>query len=410
MQITFPSTFIFGTSTASYQIETAVDHDWKGIRSRDGYVFDRTTDHEHRFIEDAELIASLAPNYRMSLMWSKLQSAPFSKFNPSCVHQYHSLLQSLTSRGVSIMMVLHHFTNPTWFSQKGGWEKEENILMWTDFCKKLIDEFGQYVSYWNTFNEPNVYVSYGWVLGEFPPFKTNLVTAVKVVKNMGKAHDIVYDYIKEKYPKHLVGISNNTAIFSHENFLGWIPAKLSDLWFMDFIPRHFETCDFFGMSYYARISHDPFPITYIETPHKIRKLGKEHDDMWEYYPEGIRKSMLRYWQLYRKPIIITENGICTNDDQKRMRAIREYMTIISNTIKEGVDVRGYYYWSPWDNFEWHLGPTYRFGLYECDIHTKNRIKRPSADLFSRLAHSKQIEIDGNPISPQSMTNIASNKF
>ena len=397
MKISFPADFTFGTSTASYQIETAVDHDWKGIRSRDGHVFDRTTDHEHRFLEDVELIASLAPAYRMSLMWSKLQPGPLAKFDSAVTNQYHSFLQALTSRNVSVMMVLHHFTNPTWFSKIGGWEKEENIYLWIDFCKKLVDEFGRYVTSWNTFNEPNVYASYGWIVGEFPPFKNNIVTAVRVVKNMGRAHDIIYDYIKEKFPSHAVGISHNATIFSHENFLGWLPAKLSDLWFMEFIPQHFEKSDFFGMSYYARISHDPFPITYIETPEKIKKLGKNHDDMWEYYPNGIYESMLRYWRLYKKPIIITENGVCTNDDEKRIRAIQEYMTVLRQAIDEGVDVRGYYYWSPWDNFEWHLGPTYRFGLYECDLNTKDRIKRKSAEVYSRLAYSKGIEIDSNYI-------------
>jgi beta-glucosidase len=293
------------------------------------------------------------------------------------------------------MMVLHHFTNPIWFAKKGGWEKDENIYLWIDFCKKLIDEFGSYVSSWNTFNEPNVYVSYGWMVGEFPPFKRNPILALRVIKNMSTAHSIVYDYIKEKFPDDTVGISHNAAIFSHENILGWIPAKLSDLWFMEFIPRQFQKVDFFGLSYYARISHDPFPITYIETPHKIKKLGKDHDDMWEYYPQGLRESILRYWQLYKKPIIITENGVCTTDDAKRIKAIREYMHLIHLTLSEGVDIQGYYYWSPWDNFEWHLGPTYRFGLYECDLETKDRTKRKSAELYSHLAYKHEIEIDGN---------------
>jgi beta-glucosidase len=93
MKITFPSEFKFGTSTASYQIETAVDHDWKGIQSKDGFVFDRTTDHEQRYLEDVEIIASLAPHYRMSLIWSKLQNSPQGKFDPEIVQHYHLLLQ-----------------------------------------------------------------------------------------------------------------------------------------------------------------------------------------------------------------------------------------------------------------------------------------------------------------------------
>ena len=74
------------------------------------------------------------------------------------------------------MMVLHHFANPLWFSKNGGWEKADNIPLWIDFAKKVVDEFGPYVSYWNTFNEPNVYASYGWITGFFPPFKTNPAT------------------------------------------------------------------------------------------------------------------------------------------------------------------------------------------------------------------------------------------
>jgi beta-glucosidase len=393
MKLRFPENFILGTSTAAYQIETAFDHDWLGITARDGHLFERTTDHEHRFSEDAAIIASLAPHYRMSLMWSKLQREPNGPFDSITVAAYHRFLQDLQSRGVSIMMVLHHFTNPLWFAKLGGWEKEDNIRLWVDFCKKLISEFGRYVSSWNTFNEPNVYASFGWVVNEFPPFKNNIVTAVRVIRNMSVAHERVYDLIKEKYPHHPVGISNNTAVFAAENMLGWFPAKLSDLWFMEFVPRQFNKVDFFGMSYYARVSHDPFPINYVQTPEKFERLGKDHDDLWEYYPQGIQECLLRYWNQYKKPMIITENGFCTNDDTKRVKAIGDYLKIIHATMEQGVDIRGYYYWCTWDNFEWRLGPTYRFGLYDCNLETKERTKRSSADFFSQVAHSNELIIN-----------------
>ena len=98
-------------------------------------------------------------------------------------HLLNLFLQDLKSKGVNIMMVLHHFTNPLWFAKRGGWEKEENIHCWVDFAKKVVDEFGGYVSTWNTFNEPNVYASYGWVTGFFPPFKISPLVAIKVVLN-----------------------------------------------------------------------------------------------------------------------------------------------------------------------------------------------------------------------------------
>lgn len=392
MTLTFPEHFIFGTSTAAAQIETAFEHDWQGVKSRDGFVFDRTTDHELRFMQDAEIIASLAPGYRMSLMWSRLQREPLGPLDPTSTQEYHTFLSELKSKGVTIMMVLHHFTNPLWFARMGGWEKESNINLWVDYCKKVVDEFGQYVTSWNTFNEPNVYASYGWITGFFPPFKTNPYLAGKVVKHMGKAHDLVYDFIKGKFPQQPVGISHNAVVFSAENVLGWFPARLSDWWFMEYIPDHFTKVDFFGMSYYARLSHDPMPITFIDTPEKIKALGKSHDDMWEYHPEGLRTCMDRYWKKYRKPIIITENGVCDSSDALRQQAILDYAQIIHQAIEDGLDIRGYYWWSAWDNFEWHLGPTYRFGLYACDLETKERRKRKSAEVYEKLAHGKEVTL------------------
>src|SRR5687768_7608148 len=159
MKITFPENFIFGTSTSSYQIETAFEHDWSGAKSRDGHIFNRTTDHEKRFIEDARIIASLAPHYRMSLMWSKLQRKPYGAFDRATVENYLRLLDALRGNGVSIMMVIHHFANPSWFAQAGGWENGANIAAWLDFGEKLIESFGKYVALWNTFNEPNLYTA-----------------------------------------------------------------------------------------------------------------------------------------------------------------------------------------------------------------------------------------------------------
>lgn len=389
--LVFPKDFIFGTSTAAAQIETAYQHDWQGVKANDGFIFDRTTDHELRFAEDAQIIASLAPYYRMSLQWSKLQRKPFGEFDPETLQEYRQFLSTLRQQGVQIMMVLHHFTNPLWFANSGGWEKTENIAQWVDFAKKVVDHFGPQISLWNTFNEPNVYASNGWITGYFPPFKNNPVKAATVVKNMGLAHDQVYDYIKQQHPQQPVGISHNAILFTSENMLGWFPERLSDWWFMDWVPRHFERVDFFGMSYYARVSHDPMPITYMHSPSKIKKLNKPHDDMWEYHPEGLRTCLDRYWNLYRKPIMITESGVADATDTLRQRAIVDYARIVHQALQDGMDIRGYFWWSTWDNFEWNLGPSMRFGLYECDWVTRERKPRPSAEIYRKLAHYKLIE-------------------
>ena len=390
MALTFPPNFIFGTSTAATQIETAFDHDWQGFKARDGHIFARTTDHELRFREDAKIISSLAPGYRMGLSWSRLQRGPGQELDRETVVQYKEFLEDLHARGVKIMMVLHHFTNPKWFAGLGGWEKEKNIDWWLDFAKKVVDTFGKYVSQWNTFNEPNVYVSNGWITGFFPPFRTNPLLALIVVKNLGKAHGRMYDYVKAHNPQQPVGISHNAVVFDAENVLGHFSARISDWWFMDYVPSFFEKVDFFGMSYYARVSHDPLPITYLDTPGKIARYEMPHDDIWEYHPQGLRTCLDRYWKKYKKPIIITENGVCDESDVLRQKSIIEYANIVHQAIADGIDIRGYYWWSTWDNFEWHLGPSKRFGLYACDLETKERTPKLSAQIYSALAHTKTI--------------------
>ena len=143
----FPPHFLFGTSTAAAQIETADGHDWQGVVARDGHRFDRTTDHELRHAEDARIIAELAPAYRMGLSWSRLQRGPGQPLDPTVTAEYRHLLEDLRRRNVSIMMVLHHFANPQWFNALGGWEKKENISLFVDFGKQVVDTFGDYVSH-----------------------------------------------------------------------------------------------------------------------------------------------------------------------------------------------------------------------------------------------------------------------
>jgi beta-glucosidase len=390
MELSFPADFIFGTSTAATQIETAFEHDWQGHIARDGHIFERTTDHELRLLEDAKIISSLAPAYRMGLSWSKLQRGPMQELDPGTVKHYSEFLEDLCSRGVSIMMVLHHFTNPSWFSKMGGWERKNNIPLWLDFGKKVVEAFGRFITHWNTFNEPNVYASNGWITGYFPPFKTNPLLAIRVVHNLGTAHNEMYDIIKALYPQHPVGISHNAVVFDSENLPGKLSSRISDWWFMDYVPGFFEKVDFFGMSYYARVSHDPMPVTFLDTPEKIKRYKMLHDDIWEYYPEGLRTCLDRYWKKYRKPVIITENGVCDQSDILRQKAIIDYAKIVHKAILDGIDIQGYYWWSTWDNFEWHLGPTKKFGLYAVDPDTKERSPKPSAAIFASLAHSKVI--------------------
>jgi len=393
MYIQFPENFIWGTSTAAAQIETASNHEWKGLLSKDGHVFNRTADHEKRRTEDVQYIATLGNSYRMGLDWARLQTAPNAVFDPEVVAEYRSFLAKLKARGMYVMMVLHHFTNPTWFAKQGSWENPKCIPMFIDYVSQVVDNFGDMVDNWNTFNEPGVYLFNSRLMGVFPPLKKNPWHFWKALKNMSRANWISVQLIKDKYPRAPIGMSKNAVIFHPENILGWPVAKLADKVFMEIIADRFaEPLDYIGVSYYAKIPFNPFPVTEIDNPGKLTEMGYKHDKMWAYYPQGMKESVLRYHKRYGKPIIITESGICTDDCAVRIDSIKDYLKLLHECMQEGVDLKGYFHWSTMDNFEWNLGPTYHFGLVAVDAETGDRRMKESGEFYAEIVKNNGLEV------------------
>ena len=392
MKLTFPPNFFWGTSTAAAQVENASDHNWKGLKSKDGYTFDLTTNHEKRRMEDAANILQFGTVYRCGVDWARLQSAPFAPFDEDVVKEYKTFFKYLNDHGTRIMFVIHHFTNPLWFENNNGWLNEDNISAFVDYASQCANHFGEFTFSWNIFNEPNVYALNGYVTGDFPPHKKNIFQAGKVLKFMGKAHDIVYDVLKQKYPDLPVGISFNTCYFKAKNPLGWIPAAFTDWWFHTFAAGFFKKVDYWGLSYYAYILFDPFPITVPDNPEKFEQMGIPHDKMWGYNPEGLARNLRRFHRRFKKPMVITENGICTDDSAVRIASIKDYLTICHQAIADGIDLKGYVHWCTWDNFEWALGPTYRFGLVTVNLETMERTMTQAGRFYAKVAKENGVEI------------------
>lgn len=389
----FPENFIWGSSTAAYQIEKAGEHDWKGFKSMDGSIFDNCSMHDSHRDEDLELICQVSNGYRMSHDWSKLQKAPFAEFDEKEADAYLRFMQELKNRGIHIMLVLHHFTHPKWFVEAGSWEKDDNYKMWVDFAKKSVDKYGHLVDTWNTFNEPNVYVSNGYLMGNFPPFKKGkLFLARKVLKKMEMAHNEVYDYIHQKFPNAKVGISHNTVKFVGEIFPGHLLAKLFDWWFMDYCHKHFQKVDFQGLSYYARMPFRPLPIDNITQPGKLEKLGRKSDLMWEYKPEEFYHIFHRYYKENKRPIIITESGVCTHDPNFRIESIKEYLGWIHKAQQDGIPIQGYFHWSTIDNHEWNIGLHYKFGLVSVNFETGERTMTEAGRFMKKVATENAVEV------------------
>lgn len=392
MLLQFPQGFFWGTSTAAAQIETASEHSFKGLRAQDGHIFDRTSDHELRRVEDVKHIQRFGTVYRCSVDWARLQTEPYGNFHHDVALEYRHFFENLTEGGTKIMFVLHHFANPKWFEEKGGWLYEENVGFFVDFVKKCIHHFGKYVSYWNTFNEPNVYAMNAYFLGVFPPHRKRFGQANEVIRNMSVAHNTLYTMLKVYDKSKPIGISLNTALMQGVNILGYPVAKLADYWFNKWCAAFFEKVDFWGLSYYAHVLFDPKPISEIHRPGKLDKMKVPHDKMWAYKPDGLGKMLYRFHKKYDKPIIITENGICTADDNKRIEAIKDYLKVIHEAINDGVQVLGYIHWSVFDNFEWNLGPTYQFGLLKLDFETKNRIDTEGARFYEKITKANAVQI------------------
>lgn len=392
MRLVFPNDFFWGTSTSAAQTETAFDHQWKGIQTKDGFTFDRTTDHELRREEDLEYICQFGTVYRGGIDWSRLQRAPFAKFDQETTAEYQRFFKKLNTRGRKLVLVLHHFANPSWFEKKGGWLNASNVAAFVDFGKQCVEHFGAYVWNWNTFNEPNAYANCAYLLGNFPPYQRNPILAARALRHLGKAHSQVYDLIKQAYPSAPVSVSINTAYFKAIHPLGSPLAKIFDAWYHLLTFQQFKKLDYWGISYYTYMPFNPFPVTEVDNPGKLAKLGIPHDKMWGYHPLGLAIMLKRLYKIRRIPVIVIENGICTDDPQQRIQSIKDYLKVIHDTLHSDVDIRGYIHWSTWDNFEWNLGPTYRFGLVHVDLQTKARTMTEAGTFFATVTKTNQVEI------------------
>ena len=144
--------------------------------------------------------------------------------------------------------------------------------------------------------------------------------------------------------------------------------------------------------YKRQILFNPIAVTEIDHPGKLAKMNIPHDKMWGYRPEGLGRIIRRIYNWYKKPIIITENGICSDDPAKRIQCLKDYLSVCHQLIEEGIPLKGYMHWSTWDNHEWHLGPTYRFGLVEVNFQTMERKMTAAGDFYNKLTQENQIVV------------------
>jgi beta-glucosidase len=400
--ITFPKDFLWGAATSSYQVEgNNSNADWwqwerKAGKERSGAA----CRHYELYKKDFDLARGLHHNcHRLSIEWSRVEPKE-GKFSRKELKHYLDVILALRKRNIEPMVTLHHFTNPIWLARSGGWENKRCVERFLRYCDVVIRALAEHVHYWVTINEPTIYISHSYLFGAWPPQAQSLLKAAAVEENMFSAHirafrQIHNSYEELKLPAPAIGIAQNVMAFVpctpelKNRFAASLRDKVYNLAFLDRIMQH-KAMDFVGINYYSRqlVELKSWGISNLATdvcrdnhhPVKKNSLG------WDIYPKGLYDLLLELKQ-YDLPVIITENGICTLDDDLRWEYLSGHLKNIHRAMKKGVRVKGYLYWSLMDNFEWDKGFAPRFGLIGIDYKTYKRTVRKSARKFARVCKS-----------------------
>ena len=384
----FPDNFLWGTATSPTQVEGHVANEWTDYIAADGGHCRVACNHYHRYAEDVEWMTQLGVNaYRMGIEWSRLQAAPFAPLNRPELERYVDLLDRLKAAGITPMVVLHHFSNPPWITSAGGWLNPATIPAFEDYVTKLVSALKERVYLWNTFNEPDTYASLTYLLGGFPPFhKWRLWSYRKTIRHMAAAHVRASDVIRQagnggRTPE--IGIAKNWTFFGpFRKHAVWdhLLAGISHHAFNRFVLHEFlggprrAASTFLGVNYYGLTrfkNFEPMVPAGGANPERLAQLGVVCDDMFERHPGGLGTVLRNLHRQYGLPLYITEHGAASADEDFRILDLTEHLRELHGAVNSGVDVRGFFYWSLLDNFEWQFGYSKRFGLLEVDFNDEN---------------------------------------
>ncbi|MEB0139261.1 MULTISPECIES: GH1 family beta-glucosidase [unclassified Undibacterium] len=440
-KLAFPRTFSWGVATSAYQIEGAAAEDgrgpsiWDSFTHAEGNIIDGSSgdvacDHYHRYPEDVELIADLGVDaYRFSISWSRVQPLGYGAWNEAGFAFYAKLLDRLAEKNIAAHVTLYHWDLPQGLQDLGGWLSRETTQRFAEYAAEVARRFGSRVASIATHNEPWCTANLGYGNAQFAPGVADTALSIQVSHHLLLSHGLAIQAMRAVTgaagPQYGIVLNQWTAdaatsSAADEAEARWEYAR-SVQWFMDPIfkgeypqaalarmdlsrfhvmPGDMDNIrqplDFLGVNYYFR--------AYIstETPQQAAPAALGLTDMgWEIYPQGLTRLLVGLQSEYPDlpPIYITENGMAAADqmqdgaihDSARIDYVRLHLQALQTAMAAGVDVRGYFYWSLLDNFEWNSGYAKRFGLVYVDYATQERVLKDSAHWYRNLIAEQQSE-------------------
>jgi beta-glucosidase len=406
----FPEKFLWGCATAGHQVEgNNASSDLWALEHIPGSIFKEPSgdacDQYHLYPQDISLLADLGFNaYRFSLEWARIEPEEGFFSNAELEH-YRRVLATCREHNLATLLTYSHFSIPLWFARKGAWEQPGAADRFARYCEKATRHFGDLIDYASTFNEPDIPQLLNWIslpgaegksltemlrdgLGNArkqlnaPEFGSFFMgDGKKTRESLLAAHAKGKAAMKSVRPKMPVGFNLAMSDDQPASTDSHVAEKRADVygpWL-----EAAKSCDYLGVQTYSRAivgKKDLPPAPGAE----VTQIG------WEFYPECV-EGVVRYAAKETGvPIVVTENGIATTDDTRRIEYYRRALAGLKRAIDDGVDVRGYVTWSLLDNFEWMSGFEPKFGIVAVDLATQRRTIKPSATYLGNIARRNSL--------------------
>jgi beta-glucosidase len=419
----FPRGFLWGTATSSHQNEGNNQHNnWWRWEQQPGRIIDDSESGlacdwwNGRWREDFDRATETNQNaHRLSIEWSRVQPTQ-ERWDENAIDRYRDMLRGLQDRGLMPLVTLHHFTDPRWVEDQGGWENPLIIDWFTTFVRKMVEALREYASTWITINEPNVLVGLAYAGDAFPPGKHSLGSSIRATTNLVRAHAAAYKAIHAVQPQARVGLAVQIRPMLPRS-RRWPPdrlvASLADRNLNDIftdaltngrlrfpgwrkrLPEAKGTQDFLGVNYYTRdlVNFSLWrPMQFFARRSFAKDADLSDTGFIANDPAGIFQ-VLQWASRHKLPIIIAENGLDNADDRLRRRYLVEHLHQVWRAANFNWPVKGYFHWTLVDNFSWNRGWTQRYGLWELDPQTQARRRRPSVDLYAEICKENGVSSD-----------------